>query len=206
MSWTCVVVQDPIVVWKIFLNIVAEVFCPIKGAMIVSSEGIIRLARLRVIREELVSSRPLRTWTTAVGRGSAQHAWNLWKLQIFIGAIIAPQSKWVCQKDSNWQPTPRARWRPTFSSSSSPHAKRYYWLCCFKPLSCSLPIKDTTQHITCSKAAMSQFIMQLFLEPWSAGWRDNSTRLDLSHSRPEREFMSRTGRLLADFSFLYIFF
>lgn len=67
MSWTCVVVQDPIVVWKIFLNIVAEVFCPIKGAMIVSNEGIIRLARLRVIREDLVSSRPLHTWTTAVG-------------------------------------------------------------------------------------------------------------------------------------------
>lgn len=61
------VVQDPIVVWKIFLNIVAEVFCTIKGVMIVSSEGIIRLAPLRVTEEDLVSSWPLDSWTMAVG-------------------------------------------------------------------------------------------------------------------------------------------
>lgn len=41
-----------------FPNIVAEEFCAIKGAMIVPSQGIIRLARLRVIREDIVSSQP----------------------------------------------------------------------------------------------------------------------------------------------------
>lgn len=41
-----------------FLNIVAEVFCAIKGAMIVPSQGITRLVWLRVIGGDLVSSKP----------------------------------------------------------------------------------------------------------------------------------------------------
>lgn len=48
-----------------FLNIVAEVFCTIKGAMIVPSQGIIRLARLRVIGEDLVPSQPPDTVVSA---------------------------------------------------------------------------------------------------------------------------------------------
>lgn len=60
MSWKCINVQDPIVVRKIFLNIVAEVFCTIKGAVIVSNMDIIRLVWLHVIRED--PCQPLEPW------------------------------------------------------------------------------------------------------------------------------------------------
>lgn len=43
-------------------NIVAEVFCTIKGAVIVSNVDIIRLVWLHVIREDLVSCQPLEPW------------------------------------------------------------------------------------------------------------------------------------------------
>lgn len=59
MSWKCMNARDPIVVRKIFLNIAAEVFCTIKGAVIVSNVDIIRLVWLHVIREDLVSCQPL---------------------------------------------------------------------------------------------------------------------------------------------------
>lgn len=72
MSWKCVNIQDPIVVRKIFLNIVAEVFCTIKGAVIVSSVDIIRLVWLHVIREDLVSCQPLEPWMKVLEL-SAEH-------------------------------------------------------------------------------------------------------------------------------------
>lgn len=62
MSWKCMNDEDPIVVRKIFLNIVAEVFCTLKGAVIVSSVDIIRFVWLHVIREDLVSCQPLEPW------------------------------------------------------------------------------------------------------------------------------------------------
>lgn len=72
MSWNCMNIQDPIVVRKIFLNIVAEVFCTIKGAVIVSNVDIIRLVWLHVIREDLVSCQPLEPWMKVLKLSAVQ--------------------------------------------------------------------------------------------------------------------------------------